>query len=160
MKQTRDEQGFIPFSCEMGKARQIERIRIAYSLLSSSGMKNAHSSRLFLFKNEAQGYKRALSYQHNRARFSYHAVLLPPRERAQQNANKTAERDEQRRQARVALRYGKRYGTLTTATIDRARQAGIAIRRAGARPIASNAVLQRITELISSEMMKRESSPF
>ena len=158
MKQTRDEQGFIPFSCEMGKARQIERIRIAYSLLS--GMKNAHSSRLFLFKNEAQGYKRALSYQHNRARFYDHTVLLPPRERAQQNANKTAGRDEQRRQARIALKYGRRYGTLTTATIDRVRQAGIAIRRAGARPIASNAVLQRITELISSEMMKRESSPF
>lgn len=153
MQQTRDECKFIPICAEVGKGRLIQKIRLSYSLLHN--LKNAHSSRLFLFRNEAQGYKRALSYSHNRCRFRVKNILMPDRERRQEEAIKTATRTRARREAIIALRYGLRFGTTSISTIQRAETAGIRIKREK-RSILSYAEIKRqIAILISSEMKGR-----
>lgn len=165
MQQTSDEARFIPFAIEKGKTRRIQKIRLAYSLLLN--LNNAHASRLSLFRQEARGYPRALSYSHNHARYKSSRVLLPRRESAQiiARTRKISERaraqkddsarraiKEDKRRATIALKYGARYGTTSMGTIIRAQEAGIVIRRDKRAQSLSNAEIARqILSMLSSD---------
>ena len=155
MQQTSDEARFIPFSIEKGKARRIQKIRLAYSLLLN--LSTAHASRLSLFRQEARGYPRALSYSHNHARFMTSRVLLPRRESAQVRAHERAQKDGDKKRAIVALKYGQKYGTTKMDTIIRAQEAGIVIRRdKRAQSLPNAEIARQILSLLSSEMTSQK----
>lgn len=153
MKQTADESKFIPFSAEAGKEKEIEKIRLAYSLLLNLG--SANRRRYFLFSNEGQGYRNALSIGHNKARFRNRTVLLPRREAEQSFKAKMKEKNKKRIECIKALKYGRRYGTITLDTIQRSKQAGIRIKRNTALNLPIAEIQRQLTNLISSGMMDK-----
>jgi hypothetical protein len=126
MQQTSDEKKFIPISIERGRARAWQKIRLSYSLLSC--MNENNSRRLFLFRSEGQGFKKASSYLHNHSRFRSKKILLPRRERKNLHEADMQIKNEQRRAAIIGLKYGRKFQTLNIGTLQRARTAGIVIR--------------------------------
>ena len=150
MKQQR-EVGFIPFSYEKGRNRLIQKAKVCYSTLSN--LEEGNASRHFLFLHESKGYTGACSYTHNSARFKSSKLLIPIREKAQQFQKAQKEKNAERRAAILGLKYGLKYGTITAATIERAKTAGIKIKRDNTRFIFSNAEVKRhLVQLFGSEM--------
>jgi len=133
--QTKDETKSVPIALERGKNKQIQNIRLAYTLLS--GLSHAHTARIFLFKNEGQGFHKALSHPHNAARFRNRIVMLPIRERKQkieyEEKQKGKGEKQKRKDAIKILKYTRRYSRFLDLSevmerIDKCKMAGIVIK--------------------------------
>jgi len=151
MKQMGDESGKagIPVCAERENIRKWDIVRIAYA--SGHDLQKAHTSRIFLFSQEGQGYKNALSRTHNHSRFKNRVNLLPPREKTQKWRAEQKEKEQKKKALIKALKYARRYNTLTPQLIERCISAGISVKPSNRLTLSTAEFIQRLKIRIGQE---------
>jgi hypothetical protein len=151
MKQQKDESGKagIPVCAERENIQKWDIVRIAYA--SGRDLQNAHRSRIFLFSQEGQGYKNALSLSHNHARFRSAVKLLPPREKTQKWRAEQKEKEQKKKALIKALKYARKYNTLTPQLVERCVSAGISVKPSNRITLSNAEFIQRLKIRIGQE---------
>lgn len=143
MIQNKEDTKRYPITHEKGRDYLISIIRIKYTHLND--LSSGSRLRFSLFKTEAQGYRKAIAYTHNKARFKTQKTFTPIRERAQGINEAQAQVRAQRDMLIKALKYGSKYNTLTSQRLRECESSGISIRVSLIEPDAE--VLARFAQL-------------